>query len=291
MSRLLIGLFLLLALPLPAFQNTQKYYLSVCSLFRDEARFLKEWIEYHRLVGVEHFYLINHFSKDDYLSVLQPYIDQGIVELFHWTIETYDQRDYTKNIQVPAYNKILREKRRENFWIAFIDNDEFIVPIETDTIPPFLKEFEQKGALSINWQMYGTSDIPVIPENKTLIGSLIKKAPITYHLNILNKLIINARYADGFFFDPHMIGYKGAFHAVNENHQFSNYFSTVDNIQISKIRINHYVNRDKKFFDEVKKPRYLKWFGLLREEDPLLNTIEDPIILRFVPELEKRLFN
>lgn len=31
-------------------------YLAVCAIFRDEAPYLAEWIEFHRLVGVEHFY-------------------------------------------------------------------------------------------------------------------------------------------------------------------------------------------------------------------------------------------
>ncbi|KIC71464.1 hypothetical protein DB44_DM00010, partial [Candidatus Protochlamydia amoebophila] len=31
------------------------YDLSVCAIFKNEAPYLKEWIEYHRLIGVKHF--------------------------------------------------------------------------------------------------------------------------------------------------------------------------------------------------------------------------------------------
>ena len=41
------------------------YYSSICAIFKDEARFLREWLEYHRLIGIEHFYLYNNFSTDD----------------------------------------------------------------------------------------------------------------------------------------------------------------------------------------------------------------------------------
>ena len=34
-----------------------KYKLSITTLFKYEVDFLREWIEYHRAVGVEHFYL------------------------------------------------------------------------------------------------------------------------------------------------------------------------------------------------------------------------------------------
>lgn len=33
------------------------YYLSVCAIFKNEGPILKEWIEYHLLVGVDHFFL------------------------------------------------------------------------------------------------------------------------------------------------------------------------------------------------------------------------------------------
>ncbi len=54
-------------------ENKYSYYLSIGAIFNDEADYLKEWIEYHRLAGpVEHFYLYNNNSQDHYLDVLQP---------------------------------------------------------------------------------------------------------------------------------------------------------------------------------------------------------------------------
>jgi hypothetical protein len=58
------------------FRSEPKYYLSVGAIFRNEARFLPEWIEYHRLHGVDHFYLFNNLSEDDYKAALKPYVDQ-----------------------------------------------------------------------------------------------------------------------------------------------------------------------------------------------------------------------
>ena len=39
----------------------KKYYCSICAIFRDEGTYLKEWIEYHRIIGIDHFYLYNNF--------------------------------------------------------------------------------------------------------------------------------------------------------------------------------------------------------------------------------------
>lgn len=51
----------------------------VCLRFRDEARFLEEWIEYYLAAGVDHFLLYNNFSIDNYQQVLRPYQDRGRV--------------------------------------------------------------------------------------------------------------------------------------------------------------------------------------------------------------------
>lgn len=55
-------------------------------MFQNEAPWLKEWITYHhKVLGVDHFYLYNNDSTDDFMKILQPYIDNGIVELIDWS--------------------------------------------------------------------------------------------------------------------------------------------------------------------------------------------------------------
>ena len=41
--------------------------------------YLAEWIEFHRLIGVERFFLYDNGSADDHEQVLAPYVDEGIV--------------------------------------------------------------------------------------------------------------------------------------------------------------------------------------------------------------------
>ena len=59
-------------------------YLSVGAIFRDEADYLQEWIEFHRLVGVERFFLYDNGSVDDWRTVLAPYMRDGIVDVHDW---------------------------------------------------------------------------------------------------------------------------------------------------------------------------------------------------------------
>ena len=84
-------------------------YLSVCAIYRDEEHYLREWIEFHRLVGVERFYLYNNLSVDDHREVLAPYVEAGIVTVTDWTDEPP---------QMSAYEHCLETRKEESRWIA-----------------------------------------------------------------------------------------------------------------------------------------------------------------------------
>lgn len=59
--------------------TSKKYKIVLCAIFKNEGRFLKEWIEYHRLIGVDHFFMYNNNSTDNYIEILSKYINEGIV--------------------------------------------------------------------------------------------------------------------------------------------------------------------------------------------------------------------
>ena len=128
--------------------NKRKYKVTICAIFKNEAMYLREWIEFHRIVGVEHFYLYNNNSNDEYLRILDPYIEKGIVTLVDWP---YQQA------QMEAYNDCVKRFKLESHWIGFIDIDEFVVPNEMDTIYDFLKAYKYYPAVVIYWRVFGSS--------------------------------------------------------------------------------------------------------------------------------------
>ena len=128
---------------------SKKYNVAICAIFKNEAPYLKEWIEFNHIIGVEHFYLYNNNSDDDYHTVLKPYIANGLVTLIQWP---FNQK------QMECYMACIKEYASETKWLGFIDIDEFIVPKSTDSVYDFLKPFEKKaGAVNIYWKIFGTS--------------------------------------------------------------------------------------------------------------------------------------
>jgi hypothetical protein len=123
-------------------------YLSILSVLKNEAEYLAEWIEYHLLVGVDKFWLIDNDSNDHPESVLRPYVALGVVNLSIW---------HGLKQQVLVYNYYLRILRNESFWVAVIDIDEFLVPVSTRSIPVILRRFEQFPGVTVHWLVFGTN--------------------------------------------------------------------------------------------------------------------------------------
>ncbi len=75
--------FLLLMLFVP--YGLFSYELGIVTMFRNEADYIQEWIEYHRMVGVDLFLLYNDRSVDHWAEVLEPYIESNLVEVIDWS--------------------------------------------------------------------------------------------------------------------------------------------------------------------------------------------------------------
>ena len=159
-----------------------KYQISLCLIFKNEAPFLKEWLDYHLTVGVDHFYLYNNNSDDDFMRVLKPYIDGNIVTLIEWPYE---------HSQFKAYKHCYENYRNETNWISFLDADEFFVPKNVDTIGEWLKDFDKYPAIVIHWKMFGTGGQLKHDSSKNVIEQYFTCWDHFYHLG---KCFVNTRY-------------------------------------------------------------------------------------------------
>lgn len=129
------------------FSGMPKNHLAICAIAKDEGQYFKEWIDWHLSKGVDKFYIYDNESSDQTKEVLIPYIQSGVVEYKYWP-------GYRR--QIAAYDDCMKRHRFDSKWIAFIDLDEFIVPLKDASIPAFLSRFEDFSAVEINWLIYGS---------------------------------------------------------------------------------------------------------------------------------------
>lgn len=280
--------YLLLLFPLSLLANF-KYDLSICTIFQNDDRFLKEWIEYHRSVGVEHFWLYNNNSTDNFKKVLNPYIKKGIVELMDWPSvqEENDFIHFCYVVQPSAFNDALNRARGITKWIAFIDSDEFIVPISSKSIVKVLeKYFSNFAGVCINWQCYGTSHVKKITKDEFMIEKLVYKLPTHHEKNLIYKSIVQPNYVINFD-NPHFANFTPNYYQVNTNGELIK--CPNNGVYIDKLRINHYWARDEYFLNNVKVPRYEKFGGkkeIILQWAEEMNQEYDDCILRFVKKMK-----
>lgn len=161
---------------------TCRHYLAICAIFKDEARFLDEWLEFHAGVGVGHFYLYNNFSSDDYRVVLQPWIDRGLVTLTDWPVE---------GGQLPAYAHCLPRAKAEARWLVLMDIDEFLFSPRDPDLRAVLRDYETRPVIYVYWHVFGSSGHVTRPANPSVIESYLRRAvPPAISLG---KSIINPR--------------------------------------------------------------------------------------------------
>ena len=60
-------------------KNLFLYNLAVVAILKNEGHYLKEWLDYHLLAGVDHFYLYDNDSSDNYDEIIAPYVKAGLV--------------------------------------------------------------------------------------------------------------------------------------------------------------------------------------------------------------------
>lgn len=271
----------------------ETYYLSIGTIFQNEAPYLKEWLEYHRFMGVEKFYLYNNRSTDNYFEILSPYIQEGIVHLENWPpcddLSKPQKRADWLEIQTGGYNHCIRHCN--SHWIALIDVDEFLVPVQHPNLVSFLSQFDEDpsvGGVRANWQIYGTSHLKQIPEGKLLIESLLWKADMNYRKNRVVKTIVRPESVR--YMRVHYADYKEGFRSWPQDGERES------KVQIDQIRINHYWTRAEDFFYSTKNERLLhrahaSYDEIMRESGTILNQVYDPILLPIAPLLKERLYN
>lgn len=267
--------------------SSYKYELSACTIFQDEASYLREWIEFHKMLGVQHFYLYNNNSSDNYMEVLKPYINKSVVEVIDWPSQPNVSFD---PIQRGAYNDCIQKVKKDTRWLAIIDVDEFIVPVHANNLQDLLKNYSEAGGLQIFWQFFGTSGVKKIPENMTLIESLTWKAQKDDALNYNFKTIVQPRAVREY--KVHGGEYKKHWH---ETFPHGTRGGAHQPINIDIVRIHHYWMRDEDYFINFKVPRRERFEGVTYTNERIqnminaLNQVQDATALRFVPRLRAKL--
>jgi hypothetical protein len=113
------------------------------NLYRNEAPYLQEWIEYHRMIGFDSFLIMNDNSTDDTQCLLDAYSKAGIVQRIPEDIDdnVYGRPQVKETLNYindrvfdVCSNYLASRPDASRTWMMTHDTDEFLAINKTDTV-------------------------------------------------------------------------------------------------------------------------------------------------------------
>ena len=100
--------------------NIQNNRVCVCTVGKKENKYIKEFIEHYKSLGVDKIFLYDNNDKngEKFDTILSEYIKDDFVEIFNYRGQTA--------VQLKIYSDCYNNYKHEYDWFIFFDTDEFL---------------------------------------------------------------------------------------------------------------------------------------------------------------------
>lgn len=220
------------------------HFLSLLAIFKNESHILEEWVDHYIKQGIDHFYLIDNGSDDQY---------EKIIEKFSHKITLF--KDNAQGIQPKLYWKYMESNLKNTQWLLVCDLDEFVWGVDY-TLKDIIKNIkdEKIGQIQVPWERFGSSGH--IKQPKNVVQSFLMRKEYSGDTSPMKSIgrsnCINTIYV-------HDFGLNDGFYTVdskfNEKDPKEYFKLTEEYINSSNIRCAHYQVQSRDFFMNNKAKR------------------------------------
>lgn len=261
----------------------EEHFLSIVVTIKNEAMYIKEWLDYHIIIGVDHFYIYDNGSMDNLLEVLEPYIHKGIVTYIEWK---------GVNQQLAIYEHALNNCQKSTTWMAILDADEFIVSVTNHSIIEFLKDLDKDVAqVMLGWMVFGSSGKRRY--EKGLVLDRFRLHALDSWMADSKPIVKPSRFLN--VATPHWVDVFGK--TVNENNEMLVGYPRIDissalPMPKFKFRINHYYSKSWEEFESKRNRGFADCNGIGRArknsdfEEHDQNMVSDNLVDNIVRKLK-----
>ncbi|TVU43559.1 hypothetical protein EJB05_10038 [Eragrostis curvula] len=175
--------------PLPRYnrhRKQKKHSMCVCTMLRNQARFLREWIIYHSHIGVQRWFIYDNNSDDDIEQVLNS------MDPLRYNVTRY-LWPWMKSQEAGFAHCALRA-RESCEWVGFIDVDEFLHFPGNQTLEDVLQNYSNRpqiGELRTSCHSFGPSGRTKIPKKGVTTGYTCRLAAPERHKSIVRPDLLN----------------------------------------------------------------------------------------------------
>jgi hypothetical protein len=266
--------------------RSEKYGVAIAAIFKNENLYIREWLEFHILVGVDHFYLYDNDGGEEAQNILKPYVDQGYVTRHPWTHLDGTKHDRAtpykqRNKNHMAFGHAAKTYRPDFRWLMKIDIDEFLFPLDGDEVPPLLERYDRGRIKGLRIPRINFGDNGHLTRPDALLGEAYtrREKVLSDHKDLANSRFLSSNDHTN---SAHAWGYRWwkPGRVVRED-------------EIEQLRVNHYYTKSISEWlgrqnTSGGRPMTEEGFKLKNEGR---NDVEDTSMLRFVPGIKQAMAN
>lgn len=225
-----------------------KFFLCVLAVFKNEGHAIDEWVRHYIREGVEHFYLIDNGSNDNFREKISKGDYKDNISLFH---------DTRVGAQIDLYNTFMMPRINDTEWVIVCDLDEFMYGTRGRSIRDILKSIADSniGGIEIPWTAYGSSGH--VKQPNSIVKNFKMRDDYSQEKKIEVKSIVKTNALEAFRIHSHT--YKHGYIIVNEKLQARNpddfSANSQESLNEAHIKMNHYRIQSLNFFKSVKMTR------------------------------------
>lgn len=213
--------------------------IALVTIAKNESEYIREWVAYHKAIGVDRIYLYDNESDDNMTNLIKPFIDEGFVVI---------NKIYGRKQQLNANNDAIQKYGKYCKYMAFIDCDEMIMPLDTSTkliniIDSIILVHPNAGGVAVNWCMFGSSHHDKKPDGLVCENFVWRaKVPGGKGTECIKTIAIPECIKQ--YKQPHYPIYKKGFFNINTRGIIvPEWHSRLD--EYYKLKINHYFTKSK----------------------------------------------
>ncbi|SRR5579885_1989055 len=212
------------------------YYLSSCSIVKNEDNYIDDFVTIHKHLGVEFFLFFDRSEN----PLSEKYKGRSDIQVIHFP---------EPNRHAHAWREGVKFFAGKSKWVQFIDIDQVVVPMQTLDIKVMLQNYEAHAALGLNWHSFGSSHLESEPPpgTSTYEAYTLRAAGETPINNHIQSIVQPSFIRQDTWSDPHHPPVMPGQHQINERNQiFSGPFNIPPSQNVGFIA--HYYTRSREYW-------------------------------------------
>lgn len=253
--------------------------ICVCSIIKDEEKYLEEWINHNINLGIDSIYLYEDYGSKSHYDICKKYDN-----VFLSSVSTIYIENENNSKQHDVAETFINRYKNEYDWCFFIDIDEYIMFNKHVSIKDILIDYNDYPSLLLFWKMYNANGY-IDRQNGSIVETYKEYHPSVKYFNFPYKSCVNLKKCES------MINHHEAKGSVNV------YKNNFKNEPIYEIMwINHYFTKSWEEWclrflergDIVKKHRKLEDFFII---NPKMWEIRGKLMLMYFNYVTKKIKN